>query len=280
MAAHVLALSYPTAACLPGLTAGRSRDEEGSPIVRAVRDLYAALHDAARPDLAGLPYLVTGHLHVAGGLESEGAERRILVGGEHAVPADVFPEDADYVALGHLHRAQAVGRPSVRYSGSLIPLSANELAYRHGVSVVTLGEGLARTEHVPIDRPVPFLRLPDNGDMALGDLGDRLAAMDLDPGLPVEARPFLQIRLARAGLPTGHRAEVDRIAERFPVRVVDVRVASVDGVAQDVVPEGVPLVRLVERDPEDLFKLAFLRTHGAEPGAAHLDVFHRARADA
>ncbi len=280
VAAHVLAVSYPTAACLPGLAAGRGGDEAGSPIVRAVRDLYAALHEAARPAIAGTPFLVTGHLHVAGGLESEGAERRILVGGEHAVPPDVFPEDADYVALGHLHRVQEVGGPSVRYCGSLIPLSATELGYRHGVSLVTIGDGPARTEHVAIERPVPFLRLPDDGDMALNELGDRLTALDLDPDLPVDLRPFLQVRLARDGLPAAYRAEVDRVAEGFPVRVVDVRVASVEGEVPDVVTAGVPLARLAERDPEDLFKLAFLRTHGVEPGAPHLDVFHRARAGA
>ena len=280
VAAHVLGVSYPTAACLPGLAAGLARDEPGSPIVRAVHDLYAALHEAARPELTGLPYLVTGHLHVAGGLESEGAERRILVGGEHAVPADVFPEDADYVALGHLHRAQAIGQPTVRYSGSLIPLSATELAYRHGVSLVTLGDGPARTEHVVIDRPVPFLRLPDTGEIMLSELGDRLAALDLDPGMHVGLRPFLQIVLARDGLPAGYRAEVDRIAEAFPARVVDVRVARAEGPVVDLAPAGAPMVRLAERDPEDLFRMAFTRTHGVEPAAAHLDVFHRARAGA
>lgn len=280
VAAHVLAVSYPTAACLPGLAAERAREEAGSPIVRAVRDLYAAIHEAARPAISGLPFLVTGHLHVAGGLESEGAERRILVGGEHAVSPDVFPEDADYVALGHLHRVQEVGGPSVRYCGSLIPLSATELAYRHGVSLVTIGDGPARTEHVAIERPVPFHRLPDDGDMALDELGGRLAALDLDPALPVDLRPFLQVRLARGGLPAAYRAEVDRVAEGFPVRVVDVRVASVEGDVPDVVTPGAPTIRLAERDPEDLFRLAFVRTHGFEPAAPHLDVFHRARAGA
>ena len=41
VAAHVLAVSYPTASCLPGLAAGRSREDGGSPIVHAVRNLYA-----------------------------------------------------------------------------------------------------------------------------------------------------------------------------------------------------------------------------------------------
>ncbi len=85
-----------------------------------------------------MPFVLTGHLHVAGGIESEGAERRILVGGQHAVPPDVFPAEASYVALGHLHKAQAVGRETVRYSGSLIPLSATEIPYAHGVTLVSV----------------------------------------------------------------------------------------------------------------------------------------------
>lgn len=284
VAAQVLAVSYPTAACLPPLSSiARADGADPSPIVRGVRDLYGQLLEAARPRLAGLPLLVTGHLHVAGGLESEGAERRILVGGEHAVPADVFPEDAHYVALGHLHRAQEIRRATariVRYCGSLIPLSATEQPYRHGVSLVTLGDGAARVEHIPLPRPVPFLRVPEQGEATLAELGDHLAALGLDPAAPFEAQPFAQVRLARAGLTPGFRAEVDRLAASFAVRIVDVRVAAPETTAADLVGPGEALARLAERDPEELFRLAFERTHGGAPEAAHLDVFHRARAAA
>ena len=282
VAAQVLAVSYPTAACLPPLSSFGSerRIGETSPIVRAVRDLYGQLFEAARPRLAGLPLLVTGHLHVAGGLESEGAERRILVGGDHAVPADVFPEEARYVALGHLHRAQGLGGGQVRYCGSLIPLSAAEQPYRHGVTLVTLGTGAAEIEHIAIPRPVPFLRLPASGDMPLADLGDHLAALALDPDLPMEARPYIQVRLSREGLVPGYRAEVDRIAESFPVRVVDVRVTVPPRAAIEIAESEAPPPRLSERDPEELFRLAYRAKWDEEPEPAHLDVFHRARAEA
>jgi exonuclease SbcD len=217
---------------------------------------------------------------VAGGLESEGAERRILVGGEHAVPSDVFPEEARYVALGHLHRAQALGRGQVRYCGSLMPLSAAEQPYRHGVTLVTLGAGAAEIEHIEIPRPVPFLRLPASGDMPLADLGDHLAALALAPDLPMDARPYIQVRLAREGLLPGYRAEVDRIAESFPVRVVDVRVTVPPRAAIEIVESEAPPPRLSERDPEELFRLAYRAKWDEEPEPAHLDVFHRARADA
>lgn len=277
VAAHVLAVSYPTAACLPNLT--RLDGEAGSPVIAGVRSLYAELVDTLRGPMDGLPFVLTGHLHVAGGIESEGAERRILVGGQHAVPHDVFPAEASYVALGHLHKAQAVGRDAVRYSGSLIPLSATEMPYAHGVTLVSLDGTTVLSEHISIDRPVPFVRLPETGDMRLSELGDHLTAMNLSSELPFHERPFVQVRLAREGLSPGFREEVDRIAEGFPVRIVDTRVAAIPGALNDVTLAD-PMIRLAERDPADLFKLAFERTFGVAPEAAHLDVFHRAQGEA
>ncbi|WP_392713394.1 exonuclease SbcCD subunit D [Rhizobium ruizarguesonis] len=277
VAVHVLAVSYPTAACLPNLT--RLDGAADSPVIVGVRSLYAELVDTLRGPMDGLPFVLTGHLHVAGGIESEGAERRILVGGQHAVPHDVFPAEASYVALGHLHKAQAIGRDTVRYSGSLIPLSATELPYAHGVTLVSLDGTTVLSEHISIDRPVPFIRLPEAGDMRLSEFGDYLTAMDLSSNLPLHERPFVQVRLAREGLSPGFREEVDRIAESFQVRIVDTRVAAIPAALNDVTITD-PMIRLAERDPEDLFKLAFERTFGVGPDAEHLDVFHRARAEA
>ncbi len=277
VAAHVLAVSYPTAACLPNLT--RLDGEAGSPVIAGVRSLYAELVGTLRGRMDGMPFVLTGHLHVAGGIESEGAERRILVGGQHAVPPDVFPAEASYVALGHLHKAQAVGRETIRYSGSLIPLSATEIPYAHGVTLVSVDGTSVQSEHISIDRPVPFVRLPEAGDMRLGEFGDHLAAMDLSSDLLIHERPFVQVKLAREGLSPGFREEIDRIAESFPVRVVDTRVAAIPGALIELTITD-PMIRLAERDPEDLFKLAFERTLGVAPDAAHLDVFHRARAEA
>lgn len=277
VAAHVLAVSYPTAACLPNLM--RLDSEAGSSVIAGVRSLYAEFVETLRQEIDGLPFVVMGHLHVAGGVESEGAERRILIGGQHAVPHDVFPAEASYVALGHLHKAQAVGRDNVRYSGSLIPLSATEQPYAHGVTLVSLDGARVISEHIPIDRPVPFFCLPATGDMRLAELGDHLTALDLPSDLATQERPFVQVMLARDGLPPGFREEIDRIAENFPVRIVDARVAALPGALKEVILAD-PMIRLAERDPEDLFKLAFERAFGVAPDVAHLDVFHRARAEA
>ncbi len=234
-------------------------------MARAVRSLYDELWTVTRHRHGGVPVVVTGHLHVAGGLESEGAERRILVGGAHAVAHDVFPSEAAYVALGHLHRAQRVGRDVVRYSGSLIPLSATEMCYSHGVTLVTLGGAEPLIEHVDIDRPVGFLRVPAHGETTVADLGDHLAALGLPPDLPQDERPFVQVRLARDGLPPGYREEVDRIAERFPVRIVEVRVPPLPDVVKEIA--RVATTRLADIDPVKVFEAAFERKLGHAPGA-------------
>jgi DNA repair protein SbcD/Mre11 len=283
--AHVLAVSYPTPACLPNVTTVDAATSGGSPIVQATRALYADLIDGVRPALAGLPLIVTGHLHVAGGLESEGpSERRILVGGEHAVPPDVFPAEATYVALGHLHREQRVGPPTVRYCGSLLPLSATELGYNHSVTLVTL-DGLAvpTIEKIELRRPVPFWRLPDKAGVKLSDLGDHLAALVAAHGvaadLPQHLHPYVQVWIDRDGVKPNYRAEVDAIAEAFPVRLVDPRLTPlVAGTA--VAADSAAGERLSELVPEDLFRRAFERANsGAVPSPAHLAAFHQVAVD-
>lgn len=67
--------------------------------------------------------IILSHQFVAGA-EKAGSED-IIVGGENLV--DWRRYDAfDYVALGHIHRAQKVGRDTVRYSGSVLKCDVGE----------------------------------------------------------------------------------------------------------------------------------------------------------
>lgn len=73
-----------------------------------------------------IPIIGTGHLTTLGAKTSESV-RDIYIGTLEAVPAQAFPP-FDYLALGHIHRAQEVaGNDCRRYSGSPICLSFDEL---------------------------------------------------------------------------------------------------------------------------------------------------------
>ncbi len=75
---------------------------------------------------SAVPTVVMGHLFAAGGLTG-GEERDLSVGSLDAVPLDLFPSEADYLALGHIHRSQRIGqRDNWRYAGSPLALGFSE----------------------------------------------------------------------------------------------------------------------------------------------------------
>lgn len=270
-AAHVLAIPHLGPASLPPI--GTGDEIPGSPVVRAVTAFYAEAVAAARARIGAAPLILTGHLTIAGGLESEGAERRILIGGEHAIPATLFPADVAYVALGHLHKPQGIGRETVRYSGSLMPLSATERGYDHGVTIVEIDATGTRIEHVPIERPVPFLRIPARGGLAPAAIEAELQSLGLDPALPITERPFLHLGIRLDGPAPTLKADLDRIASAFPVRLVGHGIERPEREADDA-PAADLAIDLADRDPLDLFRLAFDKAHpGIAPDERHLAAF-------
>ena len=64
----------------------------------------------------------------------------------------------DYVALGHIHSPQRVGRETVRYSGSLLKYSLSEAMNSKSVPIITLGaKGDVKVDLVPL-QPMRDLR--------------------------------------------------------------------------------------------------------------------------
>jgi DNA repair protein SbcD/Mre11 len=273
--AHLLLAPYPRDVDLP-LAKG---EIEGSQIVWRVRQFYRELISAAQEKTGGDPLIVTGHLHVAGAVESEGAERRILVGGEHAAPFDIFPEDLAYVALGHLHRPQSIGRETIRYSGSLFPMSRTEIDYDHGVAIVSIEAAQQSphrvlVEHAPLARSVPCLRTPSRGALRPGEVEAAFAALNLGELAPDE-RPFVHLTVALDGPAAGLKAEIDAIAEKFPIRLVSLAIERPQAKEREA---STPQLRLAERTPLDLFREAFEREHKSAPTDEHLNLFHAAAA--
>ncbi|MER6593329.1 exonuclease SbcCD subunit D [Micromonospora purpureochromogenes] len=102
-------------------------------------------------------HLVTAHVTVVGATTGGGERDAHTVLG-YAVPATVFPGNAHYVALGHLHRSQRVIGPCpIRYSGSPLAVDFGE---QENVCSVTLVEVTAQTaaqvREVPVPAAVPL----------------------------------------------------------------------------------------------------------------------------
>ena len=81
-------------------------------------------------------YFVTGESGEAPELSQ--SETGIDVGGIDNVPADVFA-GFDYVALGHIHKAQRIGSGRIYYSGAPMKYSFSEAGSNKTVNIVELG---------------------------------------------------------------------------------------------------------------------------------------------
>jgi exonuclease SbcD len=88
------------------------------------------------------------HQFVTGASTCESEE--ISVGGSDNVDASVFDE-FDYVALGHIHGPQKIGRETLRYCGTPLKYSFSEVTHYKSVTVVELGEkGALTVNTVPL----------------------------------------------------------------------------------------------------------------------------------
>ena len=102
--------------------------------------------------------LVVAHAFVTGGEGSESERSLVQVGGSDQVDKEVFA-GYSYAALGHLHRPQEVGSPTVAYSGTPLPYSFSE-NHAKSMRLVTMsatGEVTVETLPIKAGRPVGTL---------------------------------------------------------------------------------------------------------------------------
>ena len=76
----------------------------------------------------------------AGTIEPERTESEILsLGGIENVDVSNF-DDFDYVAIGHVHRPQQIGRKEARYAGTMLKYSFSEINHNKSVPVIDFKE--------------------------------------------------------------------------------------------------------------------------------------------
>ena len=83
--------------------------------------------------------VLSHQLVTAYGTAPDRADDEIKLGGMDNVDVSVY-DAFDYVALGHVHRPQRVGRDTVRYSGSPLKYSFSEARYDKSAALIELWE--------------------------------------------------------------------------------------------------------------------------------------------
>jgi exonuclease SbcD len=186
--------------------------------------------------------VLVAHAFVQGGLTSE-SERALQVGGTGAVSA-AHLAGFDYVALGHLHRRQALDGGRIAYSGSPLAYSFAEANEAKSVSLVELGrDGQVNTEAITV---APRRRLRT----IRGTLAEVLAAADEPATAHGGREDWLQVILTDRAY-----GAKPLLNERYP-SVLDLRFEAA------AAPQAAAPARVGD-DPLSLFE-AFWRTVGGD----------------
>jgi len=274
-AAWCVAVPFLRSADLPrDVTPGES--DGGDPLIAGVRAVYGRALGLARARRAdGEALVAMGHAYMVGGALSELSERWVLGGNQHALPVDIFTEDTDYVALGHLHRAQSVGdRDSVRYAGSPIPLALDEDTYPHQVILADVAAGRpVATQTLRVPRTIDILRIPGREGGPWDEVAKALSALPVRGGLlPPERWPYLEVRVQVDGPRPGLRREVEALLANKATRLVKlVSMRAGDGAA---LAHGEDGRELAELGAHEVLSRKWQRDYGCAPPDPVLACFH------
>ncbi|AWY20610.1 exonuclease SbcCD subunit D C-terminal domain-containing protein [Moraxella bovis] len=121
---------------------------------QSLADHAIALRDKhqASPNQPPIPIIATGHLFSAGASVSsddDGMRKETFVGTLGQLPASIFANDINYVALGHIHAPQKVaGQDRICYCGSPIAMGFGEIGKDKEVLIVDFDPVTANTPHI------------------------------------------------------------------------------------------------------------------------------------
>ncbi|PMN06045.1 exonuclease subunit SbcD [Vibrio splendidus] len=187
----------------------------------AIKQHYQSVYDAAVEKRAEfensehMPIIATGHL-TAMGVQQSDSVRDIYVGNLDGFAADGFP-DADYIALGHIHRPQVVAkREYIRYCGSPIPLSFDELKSQKQVCVVEFVEGVRTISQLPVPTFQPLAEIK-------GDLSEIESQLNQYIGLDSDQSVWLSIEVQAQDYLSDLQERMRALTEGLNVEVLQLR---------------------------------------------------------
>jgi len=145
---------------LPFFSPGIIRSKSGKDSIKTFQDAIVEVLSHNEVNKKERNILVAHHSVLDGGtIKRSGSESIISIGGLDKIDYKIF-DDFDYVALGHFHHPQHIGRNTVRYSGSLLKYSESEIDQVKCFTIVEFGEKNDITiRKVPIKPLREFKRL-------------------------------------------------------------------------------------------------------------------------
>lgn len=177
----------------------------------------AAMDNAEFLDGKRFRILVTHQFVTSAGIPPEcGGSEKVYVGATENVDASLF-DRFDYVALGHIHKAQDVGSPRVHYCGSPLKYSISEWRQEKGATIIDIDDNGFTRHRVPLE-PLTDMRVLE------GPLQGIIDAAKDDPG----KEDYVYVKLTDSPMDA-----MSRLREVFP-RIIGMETPESTPMTEDV----------------------------------------------
>lgn len=162
-------------------------------------NFYSSLEEAVK-EITGekLPIIYAGHAAIKGGdYTGHQMQNDRFIGGIECTGIDEIGQVYDYIALGHIHKAQTFDNGRARYCGSPLPVSFDEvrIGYEHGFTVVEIDSHgcTPAIRTVDVDCPHPLVNIPSEGFAQWSD------AMKELKNFPPEIDAYIRLNILLKG---------------------------------------------------------------------------------
>lgn len=218
-----------------------------------------------KSEFKNLPTFAAAHFYAAGAeVADHDRSERLVAGGQDRVDVAACEKALCYLALGHIHKAQRVGRSMAYYAGSALPMSFSERGYRHGVQIVELteeGEATVRREEFSPLRGL--IRVPQSGAATVAQALNELAELPKRKASDENEWPYLEICIAEEQPEPTLLNDINEILKEKGVRFCRiVRHTHAAEALADAAPAPPDLLN--ELQPEDLALRVFRERYGAD----------------
>ena len=226
-----------------------------------------------------LPVVVAAHFYAHGALiQAHEHSERLVVGGQDMVEIDTMGKAYAYVALGHIHRPQAVGNcANVRYAGSPLALSFSERDYKRAVNLVEIDtQGHVETTSLFYTPLCALISLPERGALDPQEALSRLRSLpDAQPDDDREAYPYVEMNIRLAQPEPELRRRIGEIIEHKAVKFCRITTSTYrEQSAQDDTQRPAAENSLHSQTPIDIAKQYYTARYGNEMPEALVERFN------
>ncbi len=245
----------------------------------SIKEFFSGLTGRARK-LCGkhTPVVLMAHLYAAGAeIAANDHSERLVVGGEDCTSVDAIDRNVNYVALGHIHKAQQVGGNDhmAFYAGSPIPMSFAEKHYHHGVNKVTMdSSGEPVVEQIAYTPLRKIVSIPDTGAASLSDILRQIKQLPDRNKLDNDMWPYLEITLRSDEAEGTAQTEILNALDSKAARLC--KLFKEAPTTQTSKPTVNTLEQLLQRTPLDIALDAYLQATGEEMSDDIIERFNSA----